>query len=425
MRHLTRLVQTGLLALVVLMPFHAFLSVWAGSVIGHQALIQSWKEVLTLILTVVAIIIIIKSPEARERLKQPISYAIGAFTIVSLVITLIARPNLTAAVFGIKTDLEFLLLFVIALLVADSKFLTRLVKLSLITAAVTAGIGILLSFVLEPDFLKIFGYGPNTILPFRLIGPQSFGIRTPSTLGGPNQFGAFLILPLCITVAMMLKRWRWWQVPLTLLLVGGLVTSYSRSAWLGAVIGIIVILLALVKTKRVLLAIVISLVVVASGAAYLSFNTIKNSDLSFYLLHESNVAQFSSNSTSQHGAAFLDAVNSFKARPLGSGLGSAGPASFHGGLANIPENFYLQLALETGVIGLLAFVSVILILGWKLFKNRHQSFFALALIGSLIGLSIENLFLHGWADSSTAFVFWILAGAYLGSISKGQTNAAK
>jgi len=425
MARLTRLVQAGLLAIVVLIPFHAFLSVWAGSVFGHQALIQSWKEVLAVILVALSLGILFRNPQVLQRFRTPLFFAIGAFVTVALLVTLIARPNLTAAIFGIKTDIEFLALFAVAILVADKIQLVRYTKVILVTAAIVAGIGILLSFVLAPDFLKIFGYGPGTILPFRLIGPQSFGIRTPSTLGGPNQFGAFLILPLCMSVVLMIKRWRWWQVPLTLVLVGGIVASYSRSAWLGATIGVLVILLSLVKTKRMLLAIVVALVAIGTTAALVSFSTIKNSDLSYYLLHESTIAQYSSNSTSQHGAASAAALRSLYQHPWGLGLGSAGPASFHGGIANIPENYYLQLALETGIIGLLAFLGIVVILGWRLFQDRHHSLLALALFGALVGLSIENLFLHGWADSSTAFVFWILAGVYIGSRQIGVNHDAK
>ena len=422
MTRLTRLVQAGLIAIVLLMPFHAFLSVWAGSVLGNQAVIQSWKEILTVVLVALSLIMILKNPKLLQRFRSPLFFAVIAFLIVALVVTLIARPNFTAAIFGIKTDIEFLVLLGVACLVADKNQLRRLTKVTLVTAAIVAAIGILLSYVLPPDFLKSFGYGPNTILPYRLIGPEAFGIRTPSTLGGPNQFGAFLILPLCISVALMIKRWRWWQVPLTMVLMGGIAASYSRSAWLGAAIGVLVILLSLIKTKKALLSIVIALVAIGTSAAYFSFNIIKNSDLSFYLLHESTVAQYSSNSTSQHGAAFSAAVTSLVEHPWGLGLGSAGPASFHGGLANIPENYYLQLALETGIIGVLAFLAIIVILVRRLFKGRRQSIIALALFGGLVGLSVENLFLHGWADSSTAFVFWILAGTYIGSRKEGVTN---
>lgn len=425
MTRITRLVQAGLVAIVLLMPFHAFLSVWAGSVLGHQTLIQSWKEVLAIILAMLSLGIVLRNPQTIKRFRNPLFYAIGAFVGVALIVTLIARPNLTSAIFGIKTDIEFLVLFSVAYLVSSKVFVTRLAKIILVTGGITAGIGVLLSFVLAPDFLKIFGYGPDTILPYRLIGPESFGIRTPSTLGGPNQFGAFLILPLCMSVALMVRRWRWWQIPLTLTLIGGIAASYSRSAWLGAAIGVVVILLALVKSKRMLLALVIALIAVGSSVAYFSFNTIKNSDLSFYLLHESSIPEFSSNSTAQHEAAFSTAITSLVEHPWGSGLGSSGPASFRGGLANIPENYYLQLAVETGIIGLMAFLGIIVILGRQLYLDRSKSFIALALFGGLIGLSVENLFLHGWADSSTALVFWILAGAYVGSRSGGVTRHGK
>ena len=43
-RQLEQVIQLGLLVLVALMPFHAFLTTWLGSGLGHRSLLQGWKE---------------------------------------------------------------------------------------------------------------------------------------------------------------------------------------------------------------------------------------------------------------------------------------------------------------------------------------------------------------------------------------------
>jgi hypothetical protein len=52
-------------------------------------------------------------------------------------------------------------------------------------------------------------------------------------------------------------------------------------------------------------------------------------------------------------------------------------------------------------------------LGRQFVRCRRQMA-APGLIGALVGLSLVNLVLHGWADASTAFVFWIMAGVVIG-----------
>jgi len=96
----------------------------------------------------------------------------------------------------------------------------------------------MLIFLLPPDFLTHFGYGPSTILPFQHIAMGTNVLRFPGTLGGPNQLGTYLILPLCLSLIYAVKyrkRLLW------LLLAGGiicLIATQSRGAWLGALLAL-------------------------------------------------------------------------------------------------------------------------------------------------------------------------------------------
>src|SRR5215510_9004576 len=85
---LERLIQLGLLALVALMPFHAFLSVWLGHLTGHQTIIQAWKEVLLLILSILGLILLIREPKIRHRLRTWPAVFAGAFALVALIVTM-------------------------------------------------------------------------------------------------------------------------------------------------------------------------------------------------------------------------------------------------------------------------------------------------------------------------------------------------
>ena len=135
MNKLQKYLERGLLLLIAVMPFHAFLSVWLGSLVGHQNLIQAWKEILTMLLVLGTVIWLSQQPSSLRfrRFKEPTVYFSALFIGIALIVTVLARPGLTAAIFGLKTDVEFLILFAVALAVGNKRTARRAITLSLIT----------------------------------------------------------------------------------------------------------------------------------------------------------------------------------------------------------------------------------------------------------------------------------------------------
>lgn len=403
----------GLTALVALMPFYAFLSVWLGSTVGNQAYWQAIKEGITLILAGYALYYVFRKSSFRERLNTRLTVLIGLFALVAVVVTAIRQPDPTGAIFGLKTDFEFLVLFLVAIL-AGTKLLTqRLIKTVIITSTIAAVIGLALVTILPQASLTVFGYGPSTISPYAGVAAGIDAIRTPSTLGGPNQFGSFLILPLCLTLGLMMRRFRPWHPAVLAILAGGIWVSYSRAALLGAVGAVIITILASLPLRQALKAAAISAGILAFAGTFLFLQTGSGSKLQYYVLHQSAEVRNPDASTSQHITSALEGVEELAQDPLGDGLGTSGPASFRTDDPFIPESGFLQLGLETGIAGLLLFLGICLELARRLYSRRLMMPNA-AVLGALAGLSVVNLVLHGWADASTAFVFWIIAGVTLG-----------
>ena len=69
----------------------------------------------------------------------------------------------------------------------------------------------------------------------------------------------------------------------------------------------------------------------------------------------------------------------------------------------------MQIAQETGWIGLGLFVLINVGVGYLLWLRRDDPL-ALSLFASLIGLTFINLLSHAWADDTLAYVWWGLAG---------------
>ena len=411
---LESVIQWGLLVILAVMPFHAFLSVWLGSLTHHEAIIQAWKEVLLAVLAVLALVLVIRSRRRRAALKAPWVLTAAAFTAMALVVTIFTRPPFTAVAFGIKTDLEFLLAGVIALIVATPKFARRVVITVLASASVAVGVDIMLIFLLPPDFLTHFGYGPSTILPFQHIAMGTNVLRFPGTLGGPNQLGTYLILPLCLSLIYAVKyrkRLLW------LLLAGGiicLIATQSRGAWLGALLALWITagFMLTVKLRRrfVLASAIIGMGLLLALPVAIS----RGGSLQYFLLHSSVAAHDQANlSDSQHATSLEHGTTATLAQPLGHGLGTAGPATFHAGNGNIIENYFLQVGFETGILGLLLFIATLVLLV-KTLLSRTSAPLAIATGSAIAGICVVSIVLPAWADSSTALIVWISAGAAAG-----------
>lgn len=412
---LRAVIQWGLLLIVALMPFHAFLSVWLGSITGNQAVWQSWKELLAIALTGLSTFYAYKHPSSLQRLQSPFWYALGGFVGVAVVVTMVMQPGVIAALFGAKTDLEPLALCVIAALVADKELVRRMVAALLVTSSIVVALALMQVYVMPREFLTSFGYNASTIAPYMLIDPALNDVRAFATLGGPLQLGSFLVLPIALCAALMTKRFRWWQPVLLTAASLALWHTHSRAAWGGALVALgLVAVLSVPKRWR--LPFILGGTVAAAVGLNLLISLAGNSTtLQYYLFHGSLKQTGFTTSTDQHGQAIEQGQRVLLDNPLGMGLGTAGPASYQTDDPIIPESQYLQIGIEAGFIGLALYLLFQLLLAWRLLKDAEHQPLAMALVASLVGVAVINLALHGWADSSTALVYWTIAGAYLGS----------
>lgn len=413
---LEKSIHWGLLALVALMPVHAFLSVSLGHAFGHQSAIQAWKEILLLLLAAATVALLVREPERLRRLRQPWVMAGLALVAVGIIITLLRHTPPTVAAFGLKTDFEFILAGLIAAVCGAKDFLIKLMWAILGAAAVVAGFDLLQIFLLPPDFLTRFGYGPATILPYQHISSESSLLRFPSTLGGPNQLGTYIILPLTLSLALLIRKFNWWYLGLTGACFIALAFTFSRSAWIGAVAAIILTVAAVLPARLRRPAAITGAVVLAALLLAIPLALRQGGPIEYLVLHSSIEAHDESGqSDKQHALSLQNGVQAILDTPLGHGLGTAGPSTFHVGTVNIIENFYLQLGYEIGLLAIVLFVFCVGALVWSLLKLHGRPPLAVATAATIIGISVVAIVLPAWVDSTTALVVWITAGAATGS----------
>lgn len=401
-----------ILALVLLMPVHAFMTISLGHLIGHQAWWQAWKEIGLVLGGLAASILIATKPRSRQQLSsQPAIWSAAAYIGTSLLVSG-WRHNISLGSFllGAKTSLAFLILFIIIQTVTFDKRQWQTVINALLVVSSAVGLfAVAQVYLLPVDWLTRFGYGASTVLPFHLVDPAVSSIRIIATFSGPNQLGSFMIIPLIISLGLALRK-KWLYVIPAILSGFALFHSYSRSSWIAAVVALFVILVIRLRGwwKLSLLAPLIAMYIIASvlNGPVRSMST----KLTFYVFHGQFVDGHTNGSDSyrlQNARAGLDKI---KAVPAGYGLGTAGPASQSTSTPIITENYYLQVGIESGVIGLSLFVLTIGLTLLALYKRFNVVDDTTSLFGVLVGLCVANLFLHTWADSATALVLCGLVG---------------
>jgi hypothetical protein len=144
-------------------------------------------------------------------------------------------------------------------------------------AAIVVLFGLLQIFILPRDFLRHFGYGPSTIPVFETINNNKQYLRIASTLRGANPLGAYMLVPISLlTVQLLGPKRRLRQAIFLAACFVVLFYSFSRSAWIGALLTMGVVTLVTLRSNKVrkigLLAICLLLIIGAGAFAALRNN---------------------------------------------------------------------------------------------------------------------------------------------------------
>jgi hypothetical protein len=178
MKRLTQLFDTYLyyylLAIVLIMPLHAFLSISLGQITGQQAVLQAWKEVGLVLGGIAAAGLVITKKTSRDKLlQQPAVWAVGAFILTALLVSLANRSvGIQSFLLGAKTTLAFLVMFMVMQTVTFTKQRWNILVKALLAISSAVGVfAVAQVFLLPADYLARFGYNASTVIPFHLVDP--------------------------------------------------------------------------------------------------------------------------------------------------------------------------------------------------------------------------------------------------------------
>lgn len=417
-------VSLGIMLFMIIYPL--FVSS-IGTATGVYAPFKLFKESLLFgLLAILLGCLTIKKEVSRKFFSDKLNIAIALYIAITLFFTLLTfrQGEIEAAASGFLMNTRFLVIFVVIMLTLHflkkkviEGSIQKFIKYFLITSFGISVFAIMQVTILPASFLEIVGYnGVTTPPPYSTVDNNISVLRAFSTMWAPNMLGSFLLLPLALFFVLFLQNYRNIYAGVSLIIIFlAIFATHSRSAIFAALITLFLVLLFqkgnfVMRHFKVFL---LSLVVIVIGIAFAS--TYPPVRLLVFHSSEGDVS-LTEGSTNDHFIAIQKNLIDAAQYPLGQGVGTAGPSSFQ--LSNSPpkiaESYFIQLAQEVGVMGLLLFCYISAVVGWRLYGlSTVNNNVAAALFASFIAINFINLFLHGWADDPTSIVWWGFAALAL------------
>lgn len=417
-----RLAHGIVVALLGLAPFYAFLTVFGAHLTGHYTLWRAWDEALLTGLSALVVYWLVRNPKLRAQIVgNTLVRLIAVYGLLTLVLGVVSylkhEVTLEAVAYGTVINLRFLVICMCVWVVAiRSPWLQQRWPKLLLAPAVLVGLFALLQYTVLPHgFLAHFGYDSSTIVPMETVNNNPSFIRVQSSLRGANPLGAYMVIVLAAVAALWrFQRLRLMTTGVAFVALEALLFSFSRSAWLGAIVAGLIVLYMGLRSRRArrfaALGVIAGAVLLAGALVLLRHQTA----LQNTLYHTDQNSQVAISSNDARASALRTGLDDVVHEPFGTGPGTAGPASVHnkGHSVRIAENYFLQIAGEVGWVGLMVLFGIFWFVGRELYWRRADPL-AAALLASLLGLTVVNMLSHAWTDDTLAIVWWGFAGIAL------------
>ena len=407
------------------MPFHIFLAQSLSLSTGGLDVWKVAKDFVTIFLLVFAIVFALYSQKLRDNKIFIITFILAiVYGLLHFLTYIFSKQTslsvaMLAATYNNRLFWYFLIAFVGVRLVKDKNIDVRVIKLILAISTLVCLVG-LLQWFLPKDILTHIGYSiERGVKPNFFINDDINYPRIMSTIRDPNSLGAFLILPTLLLASLygkVKKERKRLIAGLLLLHALILILTFSRAAWVGIIISGLTLLIISNKKKASFLLkqywmILVALIILFGVGLYSQRQSYFVRSMVFRIDDKNKATD--PDSDQLHVYFIEKGVNGVIQKPMGYGPGTAGIVSIqneNGG--TLTENYYIQIAHEVGVFGLLIFV-----MAWgyviKLLVQA-KSVLGTVLVASACAYAVMAMVMHLWSNEAVAAQWWLLAGAIIG-----------
>ncbi len=464
--------------LFLLLPFHAFLVTVLKCKVGLDTnYMRFWKEFIIIILLTATFVKVMKANKFSLKKIYENNYILGmttVFVISSLIFIIFPFFEIRASAFlGFRYDVFFFFAMIVWLYltngIQDLYFYLKLIFWSTILI-----LSVFLPWYLFGDIsalasmfwysAEVSTYNANSCISFaQNVNGQH---RFQATFGGPIRFSVFLTVYYLLYIGFVLDRMymsdkslrrgsksellkqvnfvkakikqktilpQWISmsevisvivIP-SLFVITAIFFSYSKTSVLGLAFGIALFILLIwtLKLKRKITRKFIWVTAWVFSAPIILVAIFKAE----LFLHLGAIINRLDN--------LWKSVEMFFYNPIGYGLGIAGPASQIGNSIEsagnwqiatstattthrfLPENWYVQIALEQWFIGVIIFISLMIIIGLRLYSiaKAKRDYLSIAIFTAYITLCFMANFTHAFEEAATSYTFFLIIGMVIGA----------
>ena len=341
--------------------------------------------------------------------KRSIKFDLLDVTVVVFFILMAAGGVVAVSSGSIKPALVFcafmLGYFLVVNLIRSRQWVLRCVVGLILSCTVVSLIGL---------FQNFFGLSESTWHDKEMFGDIEG--RVVSTFENPNVLAEYLIMiiPLCAAMFIITKHPK---AKLALAFAaaascGCLIYTWSRGAWLGFILGMLIFFL--MYHRNTLTALLLGML----GVPFLPF-VLPNSIIQRF----ASIGDLRDTSTAYRvniWKAVVDMVGDFWQTGVGVGEASFRPIyalyAFSGNeIVAHSHNLYLQIAVELGIVGLAVFIVMLFVWAQSVFtlhknETRSDKLLSVAVFCGILAVLAQGMTDYIWYNYRVFFMFWLLLG---------------
>lgn len=331
---------------------------------------------------------------------------IAAFSVIYLIGGIISAGKADSLRASVLCFVLMMAYFLTVNLIRTKEWVNRCITTVLVFAVLSGSVGLLqmLTGSFDPAWLDMSLF-------------SGISVRITATFDNPNVYATYLLLVTPFALAGLLRKGRLSKKLPSLLclafLLLCLVQTWSRGAWLGALIS--AVLFFLVYSRRTLPYLLAGGVALPLFSGFLPNNVV---------LRFTSIAGASDSSAAYRISAWRGVLRMLRENWLGGiGIGETAfssmyPIYSYAGVAGIQHahNLYLQILSETGVVGLFLLVLVIVFFVQNCFeyiyltRNEGETVIAVAGLTAIAAVLIMGLTDHIWYNYRVFAMFWAVIG---------------
>ncbi len=359
-----------------------------------------WDELLMVCLFMLWFLKLIIHRKEPSYKFTPMDVPIIIYFSANILVLLVNSPDFKIAIEGIRANVEYLIWYFLVIMLLKKERDIQFFCNALIIVA--AGIAI----------HGIYQYITGAEMPANWVDSAEAGIKTRvySIIGSPNILGSLmtLVTPMTLSFALAEKRIlkKLIYVVLAGLMILCLFLTYSRGAWIGFAVAMAVFVW--IRDKRLFVPAIILMVAVVIFVPSIS-------DRITYMLSPDYTA---SSLRAGRLVRWLTGLEMFKETPIfGVGLGQFGGAvAMNNGIKGTfyMDNYFLKTAVETGLVGLCAFVILMVqavVWSYRTFimcKDKYYKIILSGIFAGILGTVFHNFVENIFEVPMMTSYFWVL-----------------